>query len=124
MFEGLTETTIAKLDADSQAKLRSIIDDYNNDRLNPTRAIKYFSDISITMARQSYRDGKAHESAQSIRKAFNNLIGSDIVNRDTKAKMREYISDTTIDLRYACGEHNMTSLRMMPMIMPGKAENV
>lgn len=116
MINEITPEMLGVLDETEKEKLGYIIDSINKNQVTSPLVVKYFSDIAFSLAIQSHRKGAGIPLAEILKQIFNDYTNSSLISIETKAKNKELIADTKMDLYYATGNHRISSLRLAPYI--------
>ena len=114
MFNQITEEMISNLDAVNRERFESIRCTLEQDGLVPPIVLRRFSDLAFSLAKKSMKTGESFPIANPLLEIFNEFSASSRLSLDTKAKMRQLISETKLDLSYASGNHDFSSLRLHP----------
>ena len=116
MFNEISNQMIESLDSVDQKRFNYIKESIEQSSPVSPLLIRYFSDLAFSLAKQSLRNGKSIEIAEPLENIFENYINS-TTGTEPNARINYLISETKLDFLYACGNHEISSLRLSPYIM-------
>lgn len=82
-----------------------------------------YSKIAFELGRKSLYENRAFHIASALKVVFSDFVGSNLIDKDTKLKLKNIISETELDFGYAAGNHNVASLRIAQLIRAHNANN-
>lgn len=115
MFDEIVEIETARIKSNGVDVIKLI----NNIEM----LIIEYSKIAFDLGRKSLYENRAFRIASALKVVFSELVGSALIDKDTKLRLKNIISETELDFGYAAGNHNVASLRMAQLIRDCKANN-
>ena len=106
-----------ELDSVNLKRLNYIKASLEQGELTPPLVLQRFSDLAFSLALKSVKTGVKFEIAVPLQKTLNGYLHLPLISIDTKSKMQALIGETKLDLLYASGNHNISSLRLAPYLM-------
>lgn len=83
---------------------------------NPIMLMMEYSQIAFTLAQKSYSSKEKYAVAPLLKTIMSELFSSELIGAKEKKELRVLVSETELDFSFAAGNHNVSSVRMAPII--------
>lgn len=78
--------------------------------------VRRYSALSFSLAAARATTGKGSKLAEMLLVVFRSLLDGGFLSKEERSHLMRDISETELDLMYASGSSDNTSLRMMPLL--------
>lgn len=117
MFDDINSEMISNLTPANLARFDYIKKTIERGEITSPLVVRRFSDLAFALAQESMRTDAEIEIAKPLLRAFNQYLNSSLISIDAKQKMNALIGETKLDLLYASGNHDISSLRLAPYLI-------
>lgn len=83
---------------------------------NPIMLMMEYSQIAFSLAQKSYTNKEKYAVAPLLKTIMSQLFSSELIGEKEKKELRVLVSETELDFVFAAGNHNVSSIRMAPII--------
>lgn len=83
---------------------------------NPIMLMMEYSQIAFSLAQKSYTSKEKYAVAPLLKTIMSQLFSSELIGEKEKKELRVLVSETELDFGFAAGNHNVSSIRMAPII--------
>ena len=83
---------------------------------NPIMLMMEYSQIAFSLAQKSYTSKEKYAVAPLLKTIMSQLFSSELIGEKEKKELRVLVSETELDFGFAAGDHNVSSIRMAPII--------
>lgn len=75
-----------------------------------------YSLIAFSLAQRSHLNKEKYAVAPLLKDIVSQLLSSELFSENVKKELCVLVSETELDFDYAAGNHNVSSIRMAPII--------